>query len=183
MLRYLQDFPLDQWVIAKADAEGAYFRMLERARWRKLGIRIYGPSRMPEVFPNGFLRAGDSMPPQLLLSNGMAANPSMYHPSMRPNGFAPPQLPHQPPPPQQILRSQPNAPQMNGQPHVAHPVSYQPPVQMMQLPTGPFPVVPNEMVPQPSYHPHLGGLMNVPQPIAQVPNVPGPQVAVAQNAQ
>lgn len=182
MLRYLQDFPLDQWVVAKADAERAYFDMLERARWRKLGIRIYSSSRVPGVFPNGFLRADDSMPPHLLLTNSTVPNPSIYNPSMRPpSGFLPQTPPHHTPP-QQILRSQLNAHPLNGQSRFGNSVPYQPTVQIAQLPPGQYPLVPAGMGLQPSYHQHLGCSMHQSQTSAFVPNMPSPHVSEAQNA-
>ncbi|KAK4506851.1 hypothetical protein PRZ48_000584 [Zasmidium cellare] len=57
MCRYLDDFPLTQWVIPKEQASQAYFRMLERTRWRSLGIRIYGRERLPE-WPPGNVAPG-----------------------------------------------------------------------------------------------------------------------------
>lgn len=137
MLRYMEDFPLPTWVIPKEQAEHAYFRMLERTRWRTLGIRIFGQQRIPEIIPNAtpFNRVGP-MPQQQMhpdqyphqpqhgqqrqLSMGGSRPPSVpqqqmqYHPppyGMPPNGL-PPNGMH-PPPPTQMLRSQPHAMPMN----------------------------------------------------------------------
>lgn len=51
MIEYLKDFPLHEWVLPKEAAEQAYYRLLERTRWRTLGIRIYGRERIPEWIP------------------------------------------------------------------------------------------------------------------------------------
>ncbi|KAK4547982.1 hypothetical protein LTR36_010702 [Oleoguttula mirabilis] len=161
MLRYMEDFALPTWVIPREQAEQAYFRLLERSRWRTLGIRIYGQQRIPEIIPNAtpFNRVGQmpfqqqlplnthpnqypqhpqhmQHPQQRQSSMGDSRPPSVaqqqqqqqmqYHPpsnqqSMPPNGMPPNGMPPngmqpngmhpnmQPPPPNQMLRSQPHA--------------------------------------------------------------------------
>ncbi|EME49310.1 hypothetical protein DOTSEDRAFT_49600 [Dothistroma septosporum NZE10] len=52
MLRYMEDFPLQRWIVPQDQANQAYFRLLERSRWRSLGIRIYGRERIPEWIPD-----------------------------------------------------------------------------------------------------------------------------------
>ncbi|KAK0913491.1 hypothetical protein LTR02_002339 [Friedmanniomyces endolithicus] len=54
MLRYLTEYPLAQWVIPKEHAQAAYQRLLERNRWRGLGIRVYGMQQMPQNAPSTF---------------------------------------------------------------------------------------------------------------------------------
>ncbi|KAK0948530.1 hypothetical protein LTR29_000162 [Friedmanniomyces endolithicus] len=54
MLRYIIDYPLGQWVIPKEHAQAAYQRLLERNRWRGLGIRVYSMQQMPQTAPSTF---------------------------------------------------------------------------------------------------------------------------------
>lgn len=51
--RYIKDFPLSEWVIPRPEADQAYLHMVERTRWRHLGIRLYGISRIPGVVGTG----------------------------------------------------------------------------------------------------------------------------------
>jgi len=143
MLRYMEDYPLPTWVIPKENAEQAYFRLLERSRWRSLGIRIYGNQRIPEIIPNATpFRAVGQFPQQQMPLNIPQAGlphqqfqqrqPSMSGsrppstpqqfgphgppPGMHPQHSMPPPGMHHPlpqPPPGHVLRSQPNAMPMN----------------------------------------------------------------------
>ncbi|KAH9826997.1 hypothetical protein Tdes44962_MAKER09887 [Teratosphaeria destructans] len=140
MLRYLQDYPLDQWVIPRGDAEQAYLRMLERTRWRHLGIPIYGNQRIPEMIPHS---TPDFRP------NGPGA-PQMP-PNMRSQPGRPGSVPQQHmayPPPQQMLRSQPHAQPMNVKPGQLY-THHGPPVPPGQIPPGLPPPPPGMM-----YAPH-----------------------------
>lgn len=128
MLRYMEDFPLKNWVISRDEAVDAYYRLLERTRWRSLGIRIYKPERFPDFstrmnnplrpVAQQSMRSGQSGPPQgpPLTFQQMAAQ--IQHP-----GQAPPQhhgfhhtLP-QHPPPGGVLPSQPYAQPMYAPQH------------------------------------------------------------------
>ncbi|KAK3696155.1 hypothetical protein LTR37_018126 [Vermiconidia calcicola] len=134
MLRYLEDFPIPHWVIPQELAQEAQDRLLERTRWRGLGIRIYGDRRIPELIPGStqpFQRVGSQSmqmqaPPtmdrnmhmgQPTQSMPLAMQQNMPHQfSARPmpNGMPqgpPNQMPYgmPPPPPGTVLRSQPHA--------------------------------------------------------------------------
>ncbi|KAK5120210.1 hypothetical protein LTR85_006416 [Meristemomyces frigidus] len=166
MLRYMEDFALPTWVIPREQAEQAYFRLLERSRWRTLGIRIYGNQRIPEIIPNAtpFNRVGQmphqqmplnilpgqyqhhrqqgqyqpqrqpsmsgSRPPSVAQQQQMQYRPPPHQQGMPPNGMPPNGMPPNgmppngmlpqgmhpnmmPPPPNQMLRSQPHAMPMN----------------------------------------------------------------------
>lgn len=174
MLRYMEDFPLPTWVISKDLAEQAFFRLIERMRWRSMGIRIYGDTRIPEMIPNSTPSRTMPGPPG---SGHMPQHAQMPH---HPNHYSPrpsdmvssgaangrpdmmvrgtPNNVH-PPPPQQTLRSQPNAMPM-GVPPGPHP--------QQQTMRGP----PHGMLP-PGMHPaQLARQTGVPSPNPGSLNVP-----------
>ncbi|KAK5136326.1 hypothetical protein LTR08_003699 [Meristemomyces frigidus] len=81
MLRYMEDFPLPRWSIPQTEAGQAYFRLLERSRWRTLGIKIYGPRRIPEIIPNATpFNRGGAVPPQQMGFNGPPPQSQQQHP-------------------------------------------------------------------------------------------------------
>lgn len=186
MLRYIEDFPLGTWVIPREQANQAYFRLLERTRWRNLGIRIYGQQRIPEMIPNStpFRQGNGQMMPPPQVPIGLHPGQYPQHPRQPsvggPGGSRPPstgqqQGPHgpptpqgppnhmHPPPGQQMLPSQPNAVPMNVPP------GPNPQQQMMQAPpNGPMP--PPGMPPL-SHMPH-GLPYNVPPHMMSHANVP-----------
>lgn len=47
MMNYLQDFPLDTWVIPREQSQGAWFRLHERNRRRSLGMLVFVGENMP----------------------------------------------------------------------------------------------------------------------------------------
>lgn len=51
-LRYMEDFPLSEWVLPRDVVSDAYNRLLERTKWRNLGARIYGQQRLPGWNPS-----------------------------------------------------------------------------------------------------------------------------------
>ncbi|KAF2171225.1 hypothetical protein M409DRAFT_18342 [Zasmidium cellare ATCC 36951] len=128
MVRYMEDFPLTQWVIPKEQASQAYFRMLERTRWRSLGIRIYGRERLPE-WPAG------NAPP---LGNAQAA---AAHANQQP--LQPPRDMY----PQQKPRT------ASGPPGGQYPGSAMQPNMQMQHRVGSLPPPPNRLPSQPHAQP------------------------------
>lgn len=94
MLRYLEDFPIHLWVIPQVEAKAAYMRLLERSRWRSLGVPVYGPRRIPEWIPNSTVILPAQQVPQHQIIRSM---PSQHQP--------PPAQPPSPPlPPYQQPR-------------------------------------------------------------------------------
>lgn len=47
----MEDFPLQNWVVPHHIASEAYSRLMERTKWRTLGIRIYGQHGIPGWSP------------------------------------------------------------------------------------------------------------------------------------
>ncbi|CAK1355758.1 hypothetical protein CB0940_00551 [Cercospora beticola] len=72
MLRYLEDHPLDDWVITKSLAHSAHNQLLERMRWRNFGIPIYGRDRVPVWSPDG----SRPPPPQAGMPPSRGARPT-----------------------------------------------------------------------------------------------------------
>lgn len=179
MLKYIEDFPLTTWVIPKEQVEFAYFKLLERTRWRHLGIGIYGNHGISGINMNAtpFNRAGGQMHPQQQQQMPLNINPNAYQqqqrqPSMggggsRPGSVPQQQMAHRPPPPQQqqqmgmmmppVLKSQHGAMPMNVPPG-HHP-------QMMQGPPPPMHGHQQQMFPPNMQmgHPQLGQPYNMPQ--------------------
>ena len=140
--RYLEDFPLDRWVIPPEQAQEAYGQLVERSRWRSLGIRIYGsrnaPGSMIGSTPPFHSSNVQTMHLQRAQSTDQARHighsvfghrqPSM--PQQLPQRHTGHQVPHglphtavpshtsnrMPPPPSNVLRSQPH-----GQPVPTYP--------------------------------------------------------------
>ncbi|EMC94965.1 hypothetical protein BAUCODRAFT_149005 [Baudoinia panamericana UAMH 10762] len=178
MLRYLEDFPLDKWLIDKQAANDAYMNLLKRTKWRNLSIGVYSEHRNTQYISSSspFSRTMPMMQPQQGPPPGR--QPSMGGPHGAPNGMPPQQMHHGPPsnghgmpPPPQMLRSQPNPqsmPQSFGQ---TLPGQYQHPGFNHQGAMGPPPL--------PFGHPqHVGGvhgmaqhapILGMPQPGAQKP--------------
>lgn len=128
--RYLEDYPLPQWVIAQAKAQQAYGQLLDRVRWRSLGTKIYGQHNRPGLSGTG------GQPFQSVSSQMFQSMPSSRHPSQSmpsPRNMMPPHVQSVPhvrtptlpsngvvpstsgrpngmaPPPSAVLRSQPDA--------------------------------------------------------------------------
>lgn len=128
--RYLEDYPLPQWVIAPLKAQTAYSQLLDRVRWRSLGIKIYNQNNQPglgsmggQPFRSVSSQTLPSMPSPRKPSQSMPSPRNVMPPhaqgiphvrtptlpsngvvpgmSGRPNGMAPP--------PSAVLRSQPDA--------------------------------------------------------------------------
>ena len=136
--RYLEDHPLPQWVIAQAKAQEAYSRLLERVRWRSLGIRIYNSNSRPGFGTIGgqpFHSVSAQMPPGMIQSRHPSQSmPSprtmmpphtqgIHHartPTLSSNGVGP-AVPGRPngmaPPPSVVLHSQPDAQPMQPGPN------------------------------------------------------------------
>jgi hypothetical protein len=139
--RYLEDYPLPRWLIGKEKADVAYSRLLERVRWRSLGIRIYNSNNRPGFSMIGgppFQSVSAQMPPGMAQSRHVSQSmpspstmmpphaqvaPNSHTPTLPSNGVAP-AVPGcangMAPPPSSILRSQPDAqpaqPSPNGAP-------------------------------------------------------------------
>lgn len=88
MLRYIDDFPLREWVLPQEIVAQAYDRLVERTRWRAMGMRLFGDPRLTRVgkgassiSPNEPQQAGLAM----LSNSSQYAIPysrsAQYHPS------------------------------------------------------------------------------------------------------
>lgn len=114
---------MPQWVIPQQRAQEAYNIMMERSRWRGLGIRIFGSRTIPQFTPGATL-AFQSVNTQLRPLQIPTQPPSaqaMRHlmhqqmPQQFPARHMPQGTPHgqvihsMPPPPMNVLRSQPHA--------------------------------------------------------------------------
>lgn len=134
MVRYMEDYPLDQWVLTKEQASQAYFRLLERTRWRSLGIRIYSRERLPDWTPGSAVPGGAQatrnaqqpinpprdMYPRDRPRTGSGPPPAQYPPQgMPPNMHVQHRGPQLPPPPN-ALPSQPHAQPIPVPPGVIH---------------------------------------------------------------
>lgn len=129
MIRYMEDFPLSEWVLPRDVVSDAYNRLLERTKWRNLGARIYGQQRLPGWNPSSAQPVSrsqvHSMQPQPSPSGRAHHQPrdasftshsphGMAQPSQQP-GFVGGMAQHLPqhtvfqPTQHQVLRSQPNA--------------------------------------------------------------------------
>lgn len=166
MVRYMEDFPLDQWVISKEQASQAYFRLLERTRWRSLGIRIYDRERIPGWgggMPGNAqgmrnlqrpLNPPHEMYPRERPRNGSGPPTAQQPPQgMPPNTLVPRRDGHLPPPPNS-LPSQPHAQPIPVPPGVIHHGPQGP--HGPQQPQGPQPPQPPQAPrpPQGPQHPH-----------------------------
>ena len=124
----MEDFPLAAWLLPQHVVTDAYNRLLERTRWRGLGIRIYGRERIPEWIPGStrplqrsHSQASQMSPAVVAHLGGLprdAALGSHHAQAMPPplqHRMSQPAMPHHlshsmhPAPPTQVLRSQPNA--------------------------------------------------------------------------
>ncbi|KAF7195497.1 hypothetical protein HII31_03091 [Pseudocercospora fuligena] len=123
MLRYMEDHPLNSWVISQDNAHAAYYQLLERTKWRSMGTRIYGHDRVAQPPPHPqhqSMPRQQQAPPRPMNSGPMPTQGQRQGPQMHPQGPAlgqshrlPPHMgPPQPPP--GILRSQPYAQPMHG---------------------------------------------------------------------
>lgn len=170
MQRYLEDHPLDTWVIPRDLALNTYHHLLERSRWRTLGIPIYGPERVPNDRPQ--------MQSPLNVQRNKAPNqPHSAGPRPTPPG-PPPGLP-----PQQYQQQHQQMPQPN-QPQQMPPIARQnqppqpnygpaPPQAFPQYPGRPGPpprsasgnpLPPHHYVAQPiPMHQNIGRPIGVPQ--------------------
>lgn len=125
MVRYMEDFPLAQWVLPKEQASQAYFRLLERTRWRSLGIRIYGRERIPEWTPgsasaipsnNNAIRNTQqplNPPREMFPRESLSGPPHQHQQQQRQGGSILP-------PPPNALPSQPHAQPIQVPPGVIH---------------------------------------------------------------
>lgn len=106
MLLYIQDFPLAKWVIPKEQAETAYTQLIDRIRWRSLGIAIYSQTHRAYITgPPGMapgLLANGMPPPQ---SNGVYRQHGLRREDSHPSVF---HSSHRPPPQQQIQGAPPH---------------------------------------------------------------------------
>ncbi|KXT10429.1 hypothetical protein AC579_7884 [Pseudocercospora musae] len=187
MLRYMEDHPLDTWVISQDNARAAYFQLHERTRWRMMGTRIYGHDRVaqPPTHPqHQNMPRQQQVPPRTMTSGPVPAQgqregapqmhsqvPVLGQPHRMPPHMGPPQAPPG------ILRSQPYAqPMHQGQPPpgvgrpVGPPMTYgmtAPGFASTGLSTyGPFP---GEQIPRPRQ-----GRGKKETPIASTPPPPPP---------
>ncbi|KAF2214906.1 hypothetical protein CERZMDRAFT_82799 [Cercospora zeae-maydis SCOH1-5] len=149
MLRYLNDYPLDQWVIPKSLAASAHNQLLERLKWRTFGIPIYGRDRVPAWSPDGRMP-----PPQhaVMLPGSRPTHggpgpgqhmPPLYGHLQQPGPHMQPQM--QPQPPQQRMGAAPHPNRgqfppgvLPSQPYVPpNPVPHGQPIAMGARPVGP----------------------------------------------
>ena len=123
-------------MISRQEAEEAHKRLLERLRWRGLGIRIYHPNNMSTLGSISASPFQSTGPMPMGIAHGRHPNQSVPSPrSMGPPHGYPPQQRHsnggshvasglgmgtpigRAPPPSAILPSQPNAQPMQAQPN------------------------------------------------------------------
>ncbi|KAK0257619.1 hypothetical protein LTS09_007667 [Friedmanniomyces endolithicus] len=183
MLRYIIDYPLGQWVIPKEHAQAAYQRLLERNRWRGLGIRVYGMQQMPQTAPSTFY---NHRPPHMATPGPQPNRPMAIYGGSHDGGRKPsmPQqqqqmqmnMAHRPPPgpamppPTQVLPSQQHAMPSNAH-HYPHPqlMMGPPPLPSPQSQYGHGPYGQMQQLgsqngtnPSSNYHQQHIGYMNVP---------------------
>lgn len=179
MLRYMEDFPLSQWVIPQQQASNAYNQLVERIRWRNYGIPIYGRDRVPAT-PNAPAAPLPPPPVQGLCPPPPGLGPSQLHPhslySPQPYPSAPPRqiLPlHMPQhavqqPMQNAMPVQMPSPQQQQQQHhiglAPHPNRGQLPPNLVAVPSQPY-AQPMPMHHGPT-HPGMGYAIGPPQQIS-----------------
>lgn len=145
---YLEDFPLHEWVIPREEADKAYSGLLERMRWRNMGIRIYGPRR--EGIP------GASRLQQPL---NIPRDQYMREPPRQPYAGQQGPAPQGPPPPghqHAQLRPNPTLPHPHGPGPNGMPMYPQGPPNNNMQPMGrghPLPPPPHALPSQPYAHP------------------------------
>ncbi|SMQ46111.1 unnamed protein product [Zymoseptoria tritici ST99CH_3D7] len=80
MLRYMEDFPLPQWLIPQEVAQQAYFRLLERMRWRGQGMPIYGRHVHPSEFAPGGAASSSTLQPLVASQHQILNDPARSAP-------------------------------------------------------------------------------------------------------
>nr|POE65918.1 hypothetical protein CFP56_57608 [Quercus suber] len=122
MLMYIQDFPLPSWVIPKQQAEIAYSQVIERMRWRSLGIAIYDQARTAHMaFPHN---VNLSMPPVQGYASYRYQSPNVPLDHQQASASQPNLQRHELQPGQAILA---NSQMMNAQPYSTVPYTAQAP--------------------------------------------------------
>ena len=179
MILYLLDYPLPKWVIPKHEAEASFLRLIERQKWRHLGIKIYAPPPPPPMMPPppGYNH------PSMHQHRPMAPPPLQQQPPLAPPAHGNRLYPNGPPPHQQQYPQQirPPAPPTNHvHPNPSHVANVQQNGGMQLPPNGHFPPPAGHMLrsqPFAQAHPLPGQPMLASHLQNQVPNMAGPSYA------